>query len=128
MALTAKQQAFVDAYAGNATDAARKAGYSGNDATLRQVGHENMMKPDIAAAIAARQEPARTARIATREQRQVFWSETMLDPEVPLSDRLRASELLGKSEADFLTKIEHTGKFTLEQWLIDTAAKKGNPT
>jgi hypothetical protein len=49
--LTPKQQAFVDAYLGdaqyNATEAARKAGYKGNYATLRAVGSENLTKPNI---------------------------------------------------------------------------------
>lgn len=47
--LTPKQQRFVDAYLTslNATDAARKAGYKGNDVTLGAVGKENLQKPLI---------------------------------------------------------------------------------
>ena len=56
MTLTGKQQAFVNAYLGearfNATEAARLAGYKGNDHTLRTVGHQNLTKLDIKAAIA----------------------------------------------------------------------------
>lgn len=122
MALTAKQKAFVEAYAGNATEAARLAGYAGNDATLAQVGSENLRKPEVAAAIAARQAPAQAARIASREQRQAFWTAVMTDVDAPLSDRLRASELLGKSEADFLTKVEVKGKVTLEELLTEAKA------
>lgn len=127
MALTPKQQAFVEAYAGNATDAARKAGYTGNDKTLGVTGSRVLANASVLAAIAARQAPARTARIATREQRQEFWTETMLDVNASLSDRLRASELLGKSEADFLTKVEVTGKLSLES-LINEAMKPKEPT
>ncbi|MGA3512946.1 terminase small subunit [Lactiplantibacillus plantarum] len=45
--LTPKQQKFADEYikAGNAADAARKAGYSKRSA--RSVGQENLTKPDI---------------------------------------------------------------------------------
>ncbi len=54
MALTLKQLKFVDAYLGkangNATEAARIAGY----AVPRQQGHENLTKPDISAEIARR--------------------------------------------------------------------------
>lgn len=51
--LTAKQQAFVEAYCGpansNATEAARQAGYS--EKTARSIGAENLTKPDIRSAI-----------------------------------------------------------------------------
>ena len=49
--LTAKQQSFVEEYLVdlNATDAARRAGYSAKAAA--QMGYENLMKPHIAAEI-----------------------------------------------------------------------------
>lgn len=109
MKLTERQQRFVDAYDGNGTAAARAAGYSGNDATLAQVAHENLRKPEIMAAIESRNSGAKKARIATREERQSFWTKTMLDGEVEMKDRLKASELLGKSEADFTEKVKHSG-------------------
>ena len=51
MALTAKQQAFVLAYleCRNATEAAKRAGYSEDSAY--QLGYKNMQHPDIKAAI-----------------------------------------------------------------------------
>ncbi len=54
--LTDKQKLFVEAYlkCWNATEAARCAGYQGNDNTLGSVGWENMQKPAIAAAISKR--------------------------------------------------------------------------
>lgn len=56
--LTYKQEAFVRAYLGpalgNATKAAELAGYSGRRGTLAEVGYENLRKPEIASAIAAR--------------------------------------------------------------------------
>lgn len=55
MALTAKQRRFVEEYLVdlNATQAAIRAGYS--EKTARQVGAENLTKPDIAAAVAEAQ-------------------------------------------------------------------------
>lgn len=50
--LTTKQQAFVEAYlvcGFNATEAARRAGYS--ERTAYSIGWENLRKPEIAAAI-----------------------------------------------------------------------------
>lgn len=56
--LTGKQRAFIDFYLGeakfNATEAARLAGYEGNDNTLSTVGYENLRKPNIAAVILER--------------------------------------------------------------------------
>jgi len=51
--LTDKQAAFVREYVQcwNATEAARRAGYQGNDGTLRVTGHDNLTKPNIDAAI-----------------------------------------------------------------------------
>lgn len=54
--LNFKQRVFVEHYlqAWNATDAARRAGYKGNDITLASVGYENLRKPQIAEAIERR--------------------------------------------------------------------------
>lgn len=48
--LTTKQRRFVEEYLidFNATRAAQRAGYKGNDNTLRTVGSENLAKPGIA--------------------------------------------------------------------------------
>ena len=54
--LTLKQKAFADNYianGGNATDAARKAGYS--ERSARDIGSENLTKPHISSYIAERQ-------------------------------------------------------------------------
>lgn len=50
MSLTNKQKAFIEHYleTWNATEAARRAGYKGNDNTLGVVGFENLRKPKIA--------------------------------------------------------------------------------
>lgn len=54
--MTPKQQIFVNEYlkCWNATEAARRAKYQGNDATLAQVGAENLRKPYIAEIIQTR--------------------------------------------------------------------------
>lgn len=54
MPLTLKQQAWLNAYLehGNATKAAREAGYSGGQGSLAAIGHENLNNPKIAEAIA----------------------------------------------------------------------------
>lgn len=55
--LTGKQRAFINAYLANGfngTEAARTAGYSGNDNTLGVVAHGNLRNPKIAAVIEKR--------------------------------------------------------------------------
>jgi phage terminase small subunit len=103
--LTLKQRKFIAAYDGNASEAARKAGYSKK--TYPFIGAENLKKPQIAEALAARESKQTKKLIADREARQQFWSETMLAKRREMQDRLRASELLGKSEGDFLDRVQH---------------------
>lgn len=98
---TVKEQRFIDFYEGNATDAARQAGYKNPEIS----GKQNIRKHTIAEEIQKREEKMKRPKIATREQRQEFWSKVMDDPNEDMKNRLRAAELLGKSEADFLDRI-----------------------
>lgn len=78
-ALTGKQRVFIDSYLSNgfnATEAARTAGYKGNDVTLATVGYENLRKPQIStivserlneAAMSANEVLARLSKIARGE-------------------------------------------------------------
>jgi phage terminase small subunit len=105
--LTFKQQAFVDCYTGNGTEAAREAGYTGDDNTLCHMGKQNLRLPHILRAIRARQLERLDGPIMTREQRQKLWTDMALNaPHV--KDRLQAARLLGMSECDFITKTEVT--------------------
>lgn len=105
--LTIKQQRFIDYYDGNATEAARKAGYKGIDNTLAVIGKENLRKLHIKDAIEKRNAEIRNKAIATREERQEFWTTEMNNSINELRDRLAASKLLGQSECDFIQKIQH---------------------
>lgn len=70
MALNPKQTAFVREFLKdrNATQAAIRAGYS--EKTARNIGSENLAKPDIAAAIDA--ETLKTAKLAEVDRAAVF--------------------------------------------------------
>ena len=105
--LNDRQWKFVEAYDGNATAAARLAGYSAHSAEV--TGAKLLRNPKVAAAIRERQGRESQERIASRQQRQVFWTEVMTNAKGDMKDRLKASELLGKSEGDFLDKVHHTG-------------------
>ena len=125
--LTAKQQAFVDHFNGNATEAAIKAGYSEKNA--RNTGCRMLTNANVLAAIKKRQEKPRALRIATREERQAFWTRVLMGQELEtkydsegneykktpeMRDRLKASELLAKSDCDFINKVELSGGVTVK--------------
>lgn len=102
--LTPKQKAFVEAYAGNATEAAIKAGYSKRGAEA--AGSRLLRNVNILAQIDRRESKRAEKRIATRRERQKFWTEVMNNGDHEMRDRLKASELLGKSEADFIDRFD----------------------
>ncbi len=66
---------------------------------------------------------AERARVANREERQAFWTAILRDDGRPMDERLRASELLARSEADFLTRVQATG-LTLEQLINEAVGPK----
>lgn len=107
MALNAKQQRFVDEYLIdlNATQAAIRAGYS--QKTAHSIGHENLNKPDIAAAVAAGQ-----GRVAAKLE--ITAEKITADLEalsIKAADAgqfgaaIRAKELLGKHVGMFEDKL-----------------------
>lgn len=112
--LTPKQEAFCQAYTsshmGNATGAARSAGYKGSPNTLAQVGAENLKKPHIQARIDELMAPALeeyelTRADVLRRMVQVF-DAAMEDRDLPSANK--SVELQGKTLALFTEKHEHT--------------------
>ena len=99
-ALSPRQQAFVEHYAacGNATEAARLAGYR----KPHPQGAENLLKPTVQTALAALTEKLSSERIADATERQEFWTEMMRNTAIEPKDRLKASELLAKRHGDFI--------------------------
>lgn len=100
---------------GNASDASRKAGYK-SKANVQ--GHRVLANADIQKAIAKRQESDPT--IMDREQRQQFWTQVACDPEISIHDRLKASELLGKSGADFIERRYNENKDVTDHESLNT--------
>ena len=99
---TIKQQCFIDCYDGDLKKAAKKAGIS------YIYARSLYTKTDILEAIKHREDTeVRPSTIMTRQQRQQFWSKVADDDNQEMRDRLRASELLGKSEADFTENLSH---------------------
>lgn len=104
--LTYKQAKFVEYYYGNGTEAALKAGYASSSASVEACLALKM--PKVKQALYERDLREKSLTIADRKERQEFWTIIIRNECAPLLHRLRASELLGKSEGDFLEKNEDT--------------------
>ncbi|MFP7288002.1 terminase small subunit [Shouchella clausii] len=123
MKLTEKQKRFADYYieTGNASEAARRAGYSKK--TAHRIGQENMQKPAICDYIKEKMKEKDSERIASQDEILEFLTSIMrgkVQETIPLGlgmgeqklvkkeldgkDRLRAAELLGKRHAMWTEK------------------------
>ena len=101
--LTSRQKAFADYYLelGNATEAARRAGYKGNN--LNRVASENLTKLGKKQYIEERQKQIDSKRIATIEEVMRFYTAVMrgevkdqFELDAELKDRLAAGKELMK--------------------------------
>jgi phage terminase small subunit len=112
--LTLKQKKFCEFYvgSGNASEAARLAGYSAKSAYA--TGHENLRKHEVVEYIKSLTKAMSDERIATATERQRFWTAIMRGqmPEVE-SLQLKASEILAKAQGDFIQKVEVTSELTM---------------
>lgn len=115
--LTPKQKAFADYYieTGNATEAAKKAGYSKKTAAV--IGTENLTKPNIKQYIDIRMKEIESKRIASGEEVLQYLTKVMrgeerdqFDLDASLQDRTKAAELLGKRYRLFTDKVEVDNK------------------
>ena len=111
--LTEKQKRFADYYieCGNATEAAIRAGYS--ESSAKEIGCENLTKPNISAYIAERMKPTEEKRIATGDEVMEFFTAVMrgeirdaFDLPPSLADRKDAAKELAKRTVDITGKKE----------------------
>lgn len=149
--LTGKQLAFISAYLGearfNATQAARIAGYAGDDNALAVQGHDNLRNPKIAGAVEARLaelhmsdkevlvELADIARSDWRDHLVIKRDRegNEIEAYLLLKDKIRALELVGKYHKLFTDKTELTGRgggpietvgLSVDQWKEQAAARR----
>lgn len=101
--LTPKQKRFCEEYlkSGNATDAAKKAGYK--ETSCRVIAAENLSKPAISAYIKRRMDEQEAALVADANEVLQFYSAVMRGEvkdqfgiDASLSDRLKAADSLSK--------------------------------
>jgi hypothetical protein len=104
--LTYMQTLFVMAYTGDTVTACRSVGCS------RQAAGRWLKCPKIRYALRERLHYGVAPElIASRDERLAFWTRCVRDDDLTLAERLKASELLGKANADFSEKriIEGAG-------------------
>ena len=131
--LNEKQKKFIEEYVicSNATEAAKKAGYSKK--TAYSIGQENLKKPEIKKAINEYLKKIQDEKIADAKEvlqhltsvlRGQQMEETIviegqgngiskarkIKKEISPRDRLKAAELLGKRYGLFNDKLEHSGE------------------
>ena len=127
MKLTAKQQAWIDYYkqGHTATEAARLAGYRGNNHDV--IGTQNLVK--LSKFIADRDALLEAPRIAGMEEINAFWSEVMRNEAAKLQDRLKASELRAKAAGGFIDKVQVSGSLEAGLGKMDSVLEqlRGGP-
>lgn len=101
--MTPRQKAFADYYiqTGNASEAARKAGYS--EKTANCIGSENLTKPEVANYIAERMGAQDKKRVADADEVMRFYSAVIRGEvkdqfglDASLADRIKAADSLMK--------------------------------
>ena len=94
--LTVKEQKFCDYYlqSGNATESAKKSGYSSKTAGV--IGFELLKKPKIKKYIDEQREKLHNESIAKADEILRFWSDVLRCEDMPVNFRLKASQFLGK--------------------------------
>ena len=113
MKMTPKQKAFADYYieCGNATEAARKAGYK----QPHVQGSQNLEKLSVSTYIEERLKQIESDRIATADEVLRYLTSVMRGEtkdqfglDASLQDRNKAAEMLGKRYRLFTEKVETT--------------------
>jgi phage terminase small subunit len=122
--MTEKQKKFCDFYilSGNATQSAIQAGYS--EDTAKTIGCQNLTKLYLIDYIKERTQKASNSRIADIiERKELLTSFLRGQEEGDSKDRLKAVEMLGKMEGDFIERVETSGTQTrihkIERVIVD---------
>lgn len=106
--LTEKRRVYCEVFAengGNGTAAARAAKFKNPDVESTRL----LRDPRIITALERLRLERTCTAIASRSERQEFWTSVIRDQDVSMQNRLKATQLLGKSQADFIDRKEITG-------------------
>ena len=115
--LNARQKKFADEYiiTGNITQSAIKAGYSESYADSQ--GYRLLGIVGMKEYIQERNRQLDKEKIADMQEVHEFWANILRDEELDVSDRIRVSELIGKTNGAFLSRVEQTGDMKIKvEW------------
>ena len=119
--MNSRQKKFCEIYAecGNALQAYTGAGYIDTKAAKANASRL-LARDDIKAEVKRITDRMKDARIQKTTDRMVWLTAIVYDPEEKTSDRLKAAELLGKMQGDFVQKVQvQTGAVFLDDDLED---------
>lgn len=109
--MTVKQKMFADEYikTGNATQSYISAGYKarGNGAEVNAC--KLLRNTKVRDYIRKRNKELDKSTIADMQEVKEFWTNLLRDKETDTKDRLKASELIAKTNGAFLDRIENSG-------------------
>jgi phage terminase small subunit len=116
-----RHQAFAEHIVAGKTgkDAYQLAGYAGRGSTAEVEASKLLRNPKVQSLIETARIASSSSRVATAEQIKSFWTEVMngtikengLPPK--LSDRIKAGELLAKTQAMFVDRTKQEGKLDI---------------
>jgi phage terminase small subunit len=116
-----RERRFVDAYLGaargNATKAARIAGYAGGSEVLKVQGSRLLTRANVRRAIDEHLARDGRAEILKADERDILLSQIARSASVPIHERIRAISELNKCSGRHSVRHLQSGRITLEEAL-----------
>jgi hypothetical protein len=103
--LTYRERMFVRIFDGDVYEAGRKCGFTDKQAEklmLRKRIKDGISRKDTIV------DPLSDDHdiLRRKSERMMFWMQTMYDGDIEMKDRLRATELSGKADGDFVERVQ----------------------
>jgi phage terminase small subunit len=114
--ITAKQKMFADEYikTGNAKQSYINAGYSARGNSAEANASRLLRNDKVLAYIKRRNQEIDKDTIADMQEVKEFWTNMLRNRAADPKDRLKASELIAKTNGAFLDRVEHSGDIKVE--------------
>jgi phage terminase small subunit len=109
--ITAKQKMFADEYikTGNAKQSYINAGYSARGNSAEANASRLLRNDKVLAYIKRKNQEIDKDTIADMQEVKEFWTNMLRNRAADPKDRLKASELIAKTNGAFLDRVEHSG-------------------
>lgn len=122
--LNTRQKKFAEYYAqsGNASESARRAGYSAK--YINSNVQKLLQNTAITEYIRQLSDKLKDKRIMSAKDRQVLLSDIAKDDRNEPNDRIRAVDTLNKMTGEYLNKVEISGVLENEQTKLDELVKQ----